>query len=310
MAQSLQSLFKLLKTHPKRFKRTEKELFLKEIEQLFSDWGYSYQRKEKQGKIWKSINLTTKVRDPKFIIMAHYDTPTMLPPWVEIFVRIFGHTRPVFLSLAIFLMLFLLIIIPGKIAAILAIAIGLSFLFLLIPNPKNLNDNSSGVLGLLALAQQLKDDKKAQKNVQFVLLDNEEFILTGAEHLRDIWEDEETSFEDARIISLDCIGWGSRPIIIRNGASYVGNELIDIFQEERSDAQLINMGLIPLNDNYVFRDAGAVLVAFMDEAKWKNGFYIKNIHSFFDRKIDLNNIKWIVDNLLEYMKREKAIKKQ
>ncbi|MEM9848169.1 MAG: M28 family peptidase [Bacteroidota bacterium] len=308
MNHALQDLYDQLKAHPKRFKRPEKEAFLNMATDLLRNWGYQTSRLETKGKIWTSVNIETKCKNPEFIIMAHYDTPTMLPPWFEIFVRIFGHTRPILMTLALLVFLFIVVIIPGKIAAIIAIVIGLSFLLFLLPNPRNLNDNTSGVLGLLYLAKRLEAFPKAQRKVKFVLVDNEEMLLTGAEHLRDQWEADSIPFEEARIIALDCIAWGSTPIIVRNGASYVGNELLRVFQEERPEAQLLNMGLLPMNDNYVFRDAGAILVAFMDKAMIKNSYYIKNIHSVFDRKLDLNKVKWITDNIFEYMGREGVVK--
>ncbi|MEM8528466.1 MAG: M28 family peptidase, partial [Bacteroidota bacterium] len=303
---ALATIFEQLKAYPKRLRRTEKEAFLQEAIQLFDSWGYKTRRLEKKGKIWTSINLETKVTSPEFIILAHYDTPIMLPPWIEPFVRIFGHTRPFLLSVVLLLFFALVIYLPGKIFAITAILLGLSFLLMLLPNPKNYNDNTSGVLGLLSIAEQLKNIPKAKKRVKFVLVDNEEMILTGAEHLRDSWEEEGASFGDARILSLDCIGWGKQPVIIRNGPSYVGVELLSIFQEEKPESKLVNMGLMPLNDNYIFRDSGAVLVSYMDKAALKNSYYIKNIHSIFDKRLDLNKIKWITDNILEYMKRQDA----
>ncbi|MEL6718690.1 MAG: M28 family peptidase [Bacteroidota bacterium] len=304
---ALATIFEQLKAYPKRFRRAEKEAFLEAAEQLFKDWGYKTQRLEKTGKIWTSVNLETKVKSPEFIILAHYDTPTMLPPWFEPFIRIFGHTRPFVLSLILLAFFALLIYLPGKIFAIIAIVIGLSFLMILLPNPKNYNDNTSGVLGLLSLAEELKDIARAKCRVKFVLVDNEEMVLTGAEHLRDIWEEEGASFGDARILSLDCIGWGKQPVIIRNGPSYVGVELLSIFQEEKPESKLVNMGFMPLNDNYIFRDSGAVLVSYMNKASIKNSYYIKNIHSIFDKRIDLNQVKWIVDNILEYMKRQDVV---
>jgi len=154
---ALATIFELLKAYPKRFRRTEKEAFLQAATQLLENWGYKTRQLEKQGKIWTSVNLETKVKNPEFIILAHYDTPTMLPPWFEPFIRIFGHTRPFLLSIVLLVFFALLIYLPGKVFAILAIVIGLSFLMILLPNPKNYNDNTSGVLGLLSLAEQLKD---------------------------------------------------------------------------------------------------------------------------------------------------------
>lgn len=306
----LDQLYKTVEQHPRRFKRAEKEAFIDETNLLLEDWNYKTTRTECKSKFWTSVHLETEVEEAEFIFMAHYDTPTMLPPWIELLSRLFGQTRPLLLSLAIGLMVVVPFLLPGTIALIIGIVLSLSLLLLLVPNPKNLNDNTSGVLGLLHLAEQLKDSPSARKKVKFVLVDNEEMMLVGSTQLRDHWEGKGFDFERSRIVCLDCIGWGDVPVIIRNGVSYVGNELIDIFREEQPESQLLNLGLLPLNDNYVFRDAGAVLVSRMKKTWWKGGFYIPNIHSVFDKRLDMNQIEWVVRNLLVYLKEEKVVRKR
>ncbi|MEM1328026.1 MAG: M28 family peptidase [Bacteroidota bacterium] len=306
----LEDTYSTLQKHHRRLKRDEKDAFLDAATLLLENWGYKVKRVATSSRLRSSVHLETEVKEAECIIMAHYDTPTMLPPWIELLVRALGHTRPLLLTVAVGLVVFIPSRLPGELFGWVTLIVGLSLLIFLIPNPKNLNDNTSGILGLLDLAQQLEAFPAAKKKVKFVLVDNEEWMLIGATQLRKKWLEEGFEFDESRIICLDCIGWGDVPVIIRNGASHVGNELIDVFQEEKPESQLINMKAMPLNDNFVFRDEGAILVSMMKKAWWKGGYYIPNIHSIFDKKLDLNAIKWVTHNLLAYLKEEQVVRKR
>lgn len=306
MAHFLQSLFEEVRPYARRFRRNEKELFLQFAAKHLKNWGFETELLEKQGKLFgsinwlKSVNLSTKATAPEYIILAHYDTPTILPPWIEPLSRLIGHSRILILNLAVLAILLLFGSFNGILGWI-GVALWASFLLMLIPNPKNFNDNTSGVMGLLYLAKQIGANPEYREKVQFVLVDNEELLLTGADHLRDIWNERGFPYQKAKIISLDCIGWGDVPVIVRNGDSRVGEELIELFQAKEEQSKLINLGIMPINDNYVFRDTGAVVVTFMNPAKWTGGYYIKNIHLPLDNKIDMNKVAWVGDRVAEYI---------
>ncbi len=303
MAHVLQSLFEEIKPLQKRIKRPAKDEFLALAEKRLGQWGFETQRLERKGKIFHSVNLeTTNTEQPEYVIMAHYDTPTMLPFWIEPLVRVIGHTRPLMLSLAMVVIILFFSILPGFLMGLIAFLLIASFVLFFIPNPKNYNDNTSGVLGLLYLAKRISSNKELLGKVKLVLVDNEEMILSGSSHLREDWEAMNVDFKASKIISLDCIGWGDVPVIVHNGYSPLAEELNDIFQAKDENAQVVNMGGLPLNDNYNFRDAGAVLVTFMNPTSlWKGGYYIKNIHSPLDNKMDLPKIDWVTDRVMEYL---------
>ncbi len=306
MAHFLQSLFDEIRPYGRRFRRNEKEQFLQFAAKNLNSWGFETELLEKQGQLFgslnwlRSVNLSTKAAAPEYIILAHYDTPTILPPWIEPLVRIIGHTRILLLNLAILAIL----LIFGSLGGILGwigVLLWASLLLMLIPNPKNYNDNTSGVLGLLYLAKQIGANSEYRNKVQFVLVDNEELFLTGADHLRDIWNERGFPYQKAAIISLDCIGWGEIPVIVRNGDSELGEELIKAFQEKEEQSKLINLGIMPINDNYIFRDIGAIVITRMNPAQWKGGYYIKNIHLPLDNKIDMNKVAWVGDQVAAYI---------
>ena len=304
MAHPIQFIFDEMRKYPRIFRRSEKDTFLNWAEHFLNVCGYETKRQEKSGRLLKTKNLeTSSTVQPEVIIMAHYDTPTIIPFWIEPLVRIFGHTRQLYLAAAIVVILLTFDFLPGTIIAIISWILYLSLLLLFVPNPRNFNDNSSGVIGLLYLAKQIGSNKAFKDKVKFVLVDNEELFLTGSDVLKDKWQAEKFPFQKAKIISLDCIGWGELPVIIRNGGSAeLSEELLQIFQKERKDSQIIDMGWVPLNDNYVFREEGAVLLAYMNPTiVWKGGYYIKNIHSPLDVKTDLNKVKWMTDLVSHYV---------
>lgn len=298
MAHPIQSMFEDFRAMQQRLKRNQKEQFLQYAENCFKDWGFEYDRSTAEGKFLKNVNLETRATEPEFVIMAHYDTPTIMPPWIEFYVRLIGHTRPLLLFLVLPLTFILIGLLPGSFFAWIWWLLLLSLATFFIPNPYNYNDNTSGLLGLLYLAKQIGGQ---QQKVKFVLVDNEELGLIGANHLKNKWRKAGLNYNRINIISLDCIGWGDIPVIIRNGASPIGNDLIDRFQEKETQSQLVNLGVLPINDNYVFRDSGAVVVTRMNKALWNGGYYIKNIHLPFDRKLDLNKIKGVCDVILDYI---------
>lgn len=308
MAHVLQSLFEEIKPLQKRLKRPAKDEFLALAEKRLQQWGFETVRSERQGRLFHSINLeTTTSEQPEYIIMAHYDTPTMIPFWIEPLVRVIGHTRPVFLSLSLIFIILLFSLLPGIITGLIAFLLLASLLLFFVPNPKNYNDNTSGVLGLLYLAKRIGTDKNLMGKIKLVLVDNEEMILTGSSFLREHWIENGFDYKESQIISLDCIGWGTIPVIVRNGYSPLADDLEAIFKAKDENTQLVNMGGIPINDNYNFRDAGAVLVTFMNPTVlWKGGYYIKNIHSPLDNDIDLPKIDWVTDRVMEQLSAKQA----
>ena len=93
----------------------------------------------------------------------------------------------------------------------------ISLLTILIPNRKNFDDNTSGVIALLLLAKKCKESEI--NNVKFIFVDNEELGLIGSRAHRKYLEKENLILPNSKIISLDCVGVGKLPLIIRNSKS-------------------------------------------------------------------------------------------
>jgi hypothetical protein len=155
---------------PRRIKAPEKEAFLQMLDQELHTMGFATERIQ-VGYVFNNRLLLTHCEQPSVILMAHYDTPTIMPFWIPPLYTIFGHTRQITMTVA----LIILILLPNILGTVISARfpsladvtamtltlfytlLALSFISMLIPNPHNREDNTSGVIGLLALADWIKD---------------------------------------------------------------------------------------------------------------------------------------------------------
>lgn len=287
----------------KRFKRNDKERFLDIIGQHLSELGYEFELKH-FGKIVKSINLETKNNNPDYIFIAHYDTGTIMPFWLNWLMRLFGINRQIlFILLFVFLAHLISLIFKDFVYPIQNIFEGLILLSLLpafIPNKRNLDDNTSGVISLLHLAEKFKQN--GISNIKLIFVDNEELGQLGSNaHCKYLVENGLIK-SHCKVYSIDCIGGkGEIPLIIRNSKS----SYIDSLQNELTNAfgncRTVNMKL-PVSDNYSFRKFGALNLSFVSKSIVKGGFYIENIHSSKDDFINLRRIDKVCELITNMVK--------
>ena len=192
----------------------------------FIDWvrGYAYEigismTVEESGKKIRSRNIILgDVDKARTIITAHYDTCARMllpnfstPGCLPLFVL-----EQVLLTLMIFLggvfagrgaRLLERAGMPSIAAGVLAVFAGLAGMALVLylmlagpANPHTANDNTSGVLAVLLLAQRMKD----KQGVAFVLFDNEEKGLLGSQAFIKAHPQAARRF----LVNLDCIGDG------------------------------------------------------------------------------------------------------
>jgi hypothetical protein len=256
--------------------------------------------------------LITKCNKPKVIFLAHFDTPTIMPFWIPPIYRLFGHTKqiPVMLLLIVLLWapLFLDILVRSTllnaIIAVFHLMVAMTMFSLLIPNPHNREDNTSGVIGLLALADWAKDKPGVREHVQFAFVDNEELGLLGSKGLKRLWDKQKHPYSDAAIISLDCISRGQKPLVIYHKDDTVAQQVSPFLQKHLPEAQTVDMGIIPLSDNYTFRKASAVNISFADPSLIPGGHYIPKIHVPADNDFSPANLSSLVAGLTEFLLHE------
>jgi hypothetical protein len=277
----------------KRFSRRDKNKFLDVVEENLTGCGYECERK----KFWlllTSVNLETKCDHPDYIFIAHYDTGTIVPFWLQGLMKVFGVNRQILSALIIILAiqygLFpLMHHHPSIILTVVFCLFLLSFLPIFVPTPVNYDDNTSGVIALLDIAKRLKE--KEVNNVKFIFVDNEELGLFGSSAHKRYLKKREMIPARCRVISLDSVGGrGDIPLIVRNGKSEYEHLFSAAITGEFPDCRSINM-LLPASDNYSFREFGAINISFVDESLIPKGYYKKDIHSHRDKKIDLDRIE-------------------
>lgn len=298
---------------PVRLRKKQKEAFLDELQGEMQARGCATERLTVRAVLQNRLLITQSVR-PKVIFLAHFDTPTIAPFWMSPLFKWFGHTRQ-YQALALLL---LLMYGPGVLAAffpqwavtlqtitnLFVIVFMLSLITLFIPNPQNREDNTSGVIALLGLADWLKDKPELREHVQFAFLDNEELGLLGSNGLRKYWQKQNHPFQNARIICLDCVTRGQIPLIVYHKQDALARKVAPFVQAHLPQTQVINMGSLPLSDNYSFRDLGAIDISFADESTIRGGYYIPRIHTPRDNDFSAENLMPLLTGLTEFLQAE------
>jgi hypothetical protein len=181
---------------------------------------------------------------------------------------------------------------------------GLSLISLFIPNPHNREDNTSGVISLLALADWLKDKPHIQQHVQFAFLDNEELGLLGSNSLRKYWQQKSHPYQNAAIICLDCVTRGSTPLVVYHQRDAVAQKVAPHIQTHIPQTKVLNLRYLPLSDNYAFKDLGAIDISFADVSTIPGGYYIPRIHTPKDNDFSTDNLLPLLTGLIEFLQHE------
>ena len=286
---------KILKIQ-RRFFRNEKNQFLDTIEEKLTEYNYEFERKF-FNNIFKSVNLETKCDKPDFIFIAHYDTGTIIPFWINWLTKLVGMNNIVLVMIFLYFLQEIIANTHSKISSVIFAIICISLLSIFIPNKKNFDDNTSGIIALLELAKKFK--KNGIDNVKFIFADNEEFGLIGSNAHKKYLEKEQLIPSHCKVISIDCVGGkGEMPLIVQNSKSEYAKIFQREIQKEFELCQSINT-IIPFSDNYSFRKYGALNISFASRAVVSSGYYIPNVHSIKDDKIDLDKIEKLTNILVK-----------
>ncbi|MBT7464122.1 MAG: M28 family peptidase [Bacteroidetes bacterium] len=294
----------------RRLTGKEKERFLDKIEEELQARNYESERVK--VKRWGFTNrlVSTKCEKPKVIFLAHYDTPTIMPWGISSAFTLFGHTRQVLASIFLIILtltlsaIYLWLELNGFeywAAIYLVITSILLVIPIFFPNPNNAEDNTSGVIGLLALAEQIKDESFKEK-VQFVFLDNEEWGLIGSNALKRIWQKDNHLRANTAIINLDCVSRGEVPLLVYHHNNRVAQEVLPFLQEHLPQTQMLDMKRVPLSDNYTFREKGAIDISYADPSNIPGGFYIRKIHTPGDKDFSPKKTGQLIDALTDFLK--------
>ena len=305
MQTTTEKLFKELQRYPRRLTRKEKQKFRYFLKEKLENLGYDPREQKSKGFI-KSVNIETHCNAPLYLVAAHYDTPTVMPPWLDGLFRLFGHTRQI-LIFVIMMAVGALLNLAGVTGEVILAVLFASLATLIIPNPHNANDNTSGVLGCLRLAESIADDTILKDQVKFVFFDHEEWGLLGSSAFVRYKNSMSIATNHLKVITLDCIGRGDIPMVIRNGKSAYAGALYEHLKQFNEQTQEMNSGIIPLSDNYSFKNQGAVNVSVFKRSWIPGGYVIENVHLPADKKIDFSRVDQVVNGVLSFIKNEKQV---
>lgn len=285
-----------------RFSRKDKKLFLKTIETELTKLGYEVDYRRFDGLL-TSINIETKNNNPEFIFLAHYDTGTIGPIWMHWLMKLIGINRQ--LLIIAFFIVFICFLVPffgsylPVIEPLVSVLIFISLLVFLIPNTTNYDDNTSGVISLIKLAKKLKE--KGLENSKFIFVDNEELGLFGSAAHKVYLEKNKLIPKGCKVISIDCVGGpGEIPLIVKNCESAYLKLFQDAINKEFDECKISKM-IFPASDNFSFRKYGAINISFVCNSIIPGGYYIADIHSHKDYKIDLERIDKLCDAITDLL---------
>jgi hypothetical protein len=301
------------KRFPKRLTGKQKERFLAALARELQVRGF--ETEQTTLRLWGIPNrlLMTKCANPRMIFLAHYDTPTMMPPGIGIIYKLFGHTRQGLSSLVVILIMLVMYIAYFWLdsfglyfgATLFLLAIGILFFVpFFFPNPHNREDNTSGVLGLLAIADWIKDKPQIRQHTQFVFLDNEEWGLIGSQALKRHWEKQGYLDSNPLIINLDCVSRGRKPLVIYHKNKGLAQKVLPFLQLHAPQVEILDMKNTPLSDNFTFRALGAIDISLAEPSLIPGGYYIPRVHTPQDDDFSPDNLRTIIEGLTNFLQEQ------
>lgn len=235
----------------------------------------------------------------KYILGAHYDTPPRMPALLMKSV-LFFNIITLILVIAVFATFALLGIHPifGTIFYIILLFYLLGFG---IANKYNFNDNTSGILTLLALMDNIKSD-----DVAYVFFDNEEKGLLGSiQFAFALKKIHQYQLNNKVFINFDCVGRGNTFGIISFKNKNTAHHLLHLSEkiekhnisfEERRPSTL------EASDHFSFKNWNSLGI--MCYNKKGNKYRLNDIHSHLDKTINQENINVLVCLLKKHIDKE------
>ncbi len=320
---------------PVRFKRRDKNKLLLLLRERFRDLGYdgSQIKTLKHKGIGKSHNFIVGRPDAPYIFTAHYDTPGKTG-FLLFASRLFGQTGANIVYMLLMAAFFFGMGFGAKkltdwifansvspfffflpvltYAVMMGIVILLVFVPMFVQNKNNRNDNTSGVLGLIAIAEVISMDPELRDKCCFIFFDNEEWGLLGSAKYSAWLKANGYDVNRSLLINLDCVG--------------VGDKLVAVSTNYRNKASKFLKQEFALRDEKVIRKK-SLMIYMSDHASFKGGImltrmkrslfgplYIPNIHTRRDKDCDLDAVGTLGEKLADIVacaeedKKERAAK--
>ena len=294
---------------------------------ILSDWQVRKTKKQKlafirlmqshfpemrveESKIIHNRNLVAgDIATAEFILSAHYDTCAVLP--FPNFIMPKNILITVLYSLLICIPFFLIafgfnlllalvtdsFLIHYWVSFILIIGLIVLVFFAGIPNKHTANDNTSGVITLCELMEQMPEEMR--NKVLFVFFDNEENGLLGSSFFRKLHKKE---LKDKLILNFDCVSDGNHILLVVNKAARkkYGGRLDAAFQSTAEKTVHLEKSSSAM---YPSDQAGFPLSAAVAAMKKLPllGLYLDRIHTGRDRIFDERNIEYLCERTINFL---------
>ncbi len=287
----------ILKAHPIRKNKRQKEAFRADVMYYVKELGYECHLEK--GSFGAQNIVIGDPQNAKYLVTAHYDTPASigLP-------NVLTPCNPVTFLLwqIIIVALFILAaVVPGvavgvllnnpQLASTVSMVIYWILLILLLVGPanrNNANDNTSGVITALEIARTMP---QAHRNkVCFVLFDLEEAGLIGSAAYR---KAHKSDTENQIVLNLDCVGDGDRIIFFPTKKAKKDPKLLSDIQRlggwfGKKHIQLKHKGFYTYPSDQRHFPIGFGIAAF--HKKKGIGYYVDKIHTGKDTHLEQTNV--------------------
>lgn len=313
MSVSAQKAAEIFAEHPARFTKKEKSALRTTLRSEMKRIGYT------DSDILEINTLGTNfaVGNPQaeYIFTAHYDTPGRTG-WMLGLSRIVGQTGANILMIFIMLLIIPLICaffskslsglgsyiefwsIEVGIIAVLAVMIGC----MIVKNKNNRNDNTSGVLSLLALAESVAADKELRGKCCFVFFDNEEWGLLGSAGFAEWCKKQGISLKSTKLINFDCVGNGDVLTLVSTKKTDIAQSVSAAFNEAGLAPVSKHSMAIFLSDHANFPNS--VMVSYTKRSL-TGLLYLPLIHTAKDVVCDVGQINRLTGYFYTFMKNQK-----
>ena len=300
---------KLFEKHNTRMWRKEKDAFLETSKAAFADLGYDeITIKEDKNQLGiTSRNLLVGKADADIFITAHYDTPGrngILMLLTPIFGSLIGSI------VLLFPLFFLVGVLQGSLMIhfdssgldlVFRLATFAIFaLFFFVKNPKNHNDNTSGVLGVYQVAKLVAENPQLKERVAFLLFDHEEVLpgLLGSKAFAKWRRKTYPNKTDTKVINLDCIGQGDVLTVMVKTDHPNWHHMADFMTEKGYPVKKARGGLAGNSDHASF--PGGVSLLFQKKSLL-GPLYIPKIHTGRDKICNLDQIEQLGEAVYQYI---------
>lgn len=287
----------ILKAHPIRKNKAQKEAFRADVQAYVKELGYDCHLET--GSFGAQNIVIGDPKTAKYLVTAHYDTPAsiglpnVLTPcnlltyilWQFLIVGAF-----VVAAIAAGILVSLLSnnVDLGRLAALViywAVLLGLMFGP---ANKNNANDNTSGVVTALEIARTMPHMHRDK--VCFVLFDLEEAGLIGSASYRKAHKAES---ENQIILNLDCVGDGDHIIFFPTKKAKQNEKLMQEIHRlggwfDKKHISLKKDGFYTYPSDQKHFPMGVGIAAF--HKKKGIGYYVAKIHTKKDTVLEITNV--------------------